>query len=163
MMIRNRAIKIGRVEAFKSVTIGLLIAQLIMMLFSMGSGFFRAFLWFAEFSYQINLVIAIVAIYLCAYVFGGMAGISIIIKRWNYRWTGFLYGMLILVIATFLASWTGFFQEGLEDVGHHGSPFKDYIFTPLFSVTLFGFFPVLIVGFWFGSRIHKKGEILQSH
>lgn len=163
MMIRNRAIKIGRVEAFKSVTIGLLIAQLIMMLFSMGSGFFRAFLWFAEFSYQINLVIAIVAIYLCAYVFGGMAGISIIIKRWNYRWTGFLYGMMILFTATFLASWTGFFQEGLEDVGRHGSPFFDYIFKPLFWVTFFGLLPVLLVGFWFGSRIHKKGEILQSH
>jgi hypothetical protein len=159
MMIRNRAIKIGRVEAFKSVTIGLLIAQLIMTLFSSGKGFIRSFLWFMEFSYQINLVIAIVAIYLCAYVFGGMAGISIIIKRWNYRWTGFLYGMLILVTATFLASWTGFFQEGLDDSGLDGSPFFDYIYKPLFWVTFFGLLPVLIVGFWFGSRIHKKGRI----
>jgi len=60
----------------------------------------------------------------------------------------------------FLASWTGFFQEGLEDVGRQGSPFFDYIFTPLFSVTFFGLLPVLVVGFWFGSRIHKEGKSL---
>lgn len=83
-MVRDHAIRIGRAEAFKSVTIGLVIAQLIMTLFSLGKGFFRAIFWFVDFGYQINLLIAIIAIYLCAYLFGGMAGISIIIKRWNY-------------------------------------------------------------------------------
>ena len=160
MVIRERAIRIGRTEAFKSVTVGLLIAQVIMMLLSSERGFIGAFLWFSDLSYQLyNLVIAIVAMYLSAYVFGGMAGISIIIWRWNYLWTGFLYGLLILVCATFLAGWTGFFQEMLDDFSSNGSPFFDYIIKPLFWVTVTGFLPVLVVGFWFGSRIYKKGRI----
>ena len=161
-MINERAIKIGRTEAFKSVAIGLLIAQLMMMQLSWNRGPVGALLWFTHVDYQINLLIAIAAIYLCAYVFGGMAGTCIIIKKWNYLVTGFIFGLLILVSATFLASWTAFFQEGLDELHREGTPFYDYIFKPLFWVTVTGFLPALIVGFWFGYRIYKNGKKIQS-
>ena len=161
-MINEQAIKIGRTEAFKSVTVGLLIAQLMMMQLSWTRGPVGALLWFTYVDYQINLLIAIAAIYLSAYVFGGMAGTCIIIKKWNYLWTGFLFGLLILVSATFFASWTAFFQEGLDELHRQGTPFYDYIFKPMFWVTVTGFLPALIVGFRFGYRIYKKGKEIQS-
>jgi len=158
MTDRQRAIYIGRIEALKYVTVGLLIAQLIMMLVYYRQGLVDSFLWFSDVGYQINLVIAIAEIYFCAYIFGGMAGIKIIIERRNYLWTGFLYGLMILIISTFLASLTGFFQEGMDDLEYYGPPFYDYVFKPLLWVTITGFVPVLIVGFWFGFRIYKKGK-----
>lgn len=160
MTDRQRAMHIGRNAAIKYVTFGLLIAQLIMMLVYYRQGLVDSFLWFSDFGYHINLVIAIAAIYFCAYILGGMVGISIIIKRRNYLWAGFLYGLMILIISTFLASLTGFFQERMDDVGDYGygSPFFDYVFKPLFWVTITGIIPVLIVGFRFGFSIYKKGK-----
>jgi hypothetical protein len=157
-MTKETAKKIGRNEAFKSVTIGLIVAQVIMTLLSSETNLFKGFFWFIEFNYKLNVVIAIIAIYLCAYFYGQIAGKAIIINGKDHLWTGFLYGLLTLVTSTFLASWTGFFQEGIDNLGTSDEPFNDYIIKPLFWVTIFGIVPVLIVGFWFGSRIREKGR-----
>ena len=85
-------------------------------------------------------------------------GKLIIIKKWNSTLTGFLTGMAVILTTSFLASWTGFFQEGIDKVSTPDDPFFDYIVKPVYWVTFFGLIPALVVGAWFGRQIKKKGE-----
>ncbi|WP_461069585.1 hypothetical protein [Spirosoma horti] len=79
-------------------------------------------------------------------------------KKWNYVLTGFLTGLAVIITTTFFASWTGFIQEGIDNIGTNDNPFFDYIFKPMYWVTMFGLIPALLVGIWFGSQIKKKGQ-----
>jgi hypothetical protein len=152
-MTKEAAQLVGRNEALKFVTVGLIIAYLIMALLA-------GFSWFLLADYQLNLLIAIAAMYACGYFYGRLAGVAILIKGKGYLWIGFLYGFLTLITATFISSWTGFFQQGIKEMGEVNDPFGDYIFKPLFLVTIVGLIPVSLVGFWFGHRIRKKGTAL---
>jgi hypothetical protein len=157
-MTVEEAKNIGSRQALKSVGIGLLIAQVIMTLLSSGSGFLKGFLWFTDISYKLNLTAGIIIMLLCGYYCGRRAGFEILIKKLNYNWVGFKYGIITLMAATFLASWIGFFQEGIQLIGTGDNPYNDYIFKPLFWVFVFGLLPVIFVGFWFGRQI-KTQEI----
>lgn len=148
-MTEIEAKKIGSKQGLLSVGIGLLIAQLIMTLFS--SNFF----WFTSASFKLNLAIGITIMLLSGHVFGQLAGIAILIKKRNYILTGFLYGMAVLMTTAFLSSWVGFFQEGFDNIGTNDNPFEDYIFKPIFWIFLFGLLPSFLVGIWFGKQIKK--------
>ncbi len=143
--------KIGSRQALISVGVGLLIAQLIMTLFSSGNGILEGFLWFTSFSYILNILIGVVIMLLSGHFYGQIAGEAILMRKRNYILTGFLCGMAILLTTAFLSSWTGFFQEGIEN----DHPFRDYIFTPVFSIFVFGIIPVFLIGIWFGGQIKK--------
>jgi len=145
--------RIGRKEAIKFVTVGLGIAYLIMALLA-------GPLFLFQIGFQINLAIAVVVIYTCGYFYGQLAGVAILIKERNYLWIGLLYSFLTLTTAILISSWTGFFQEGIKNLGTPDNPFVDYIIRPLVVITLFGLIPVIAVGFWFGSSIRKKGRKL---
>ena len=86
-MTEIEAKKIGSKQGLLSVGIGLLIAQLIMTLFS--SNFF----WFTSANFKLNLAIGIIIMLLSGHLFGQLAGIAILIKKRNYIQTGFLNGM----------------------------------------------------------------------
>jgi hypothetical protein len=159
MMTEVEAKKIGSRQGLKSVGVGLLIAQLIMTWFSSDAGLLKGFLWFVTFSYNINLIIGVIIMLLSGQLFGQLAGKEILIKKRNYKWVGFKYGMATLLTTAFLASWTGFFQEGIHDIGTTDEPFADYIIKPLFAVFFFGLIPVLLVGFWFGRQIKKQENV----
>ena len=58
--------------------------------------------------------------------------------------------MAVLLTTAFLSCGTGFIQEGIVHVGTDDNPFEDYIFKPLYWVTVFGAIPAFIVGIWFG-------------
>jgi hypothetical protein len=156
-MTKEKAKQIGSRQALKSVALGLLTAQLIMTLLSSDSGILKGFFWFIDFSYNINLLIGVIVMLLCGHFYGQRAGFEILMKRKDYSWVGFKYGFLTLITTAFLSSWTGFFQEGIHNIGTNDEPFTDYIFKPLFWITVFGLIPVVLVGFWFGSQINKQG------
>lgn len=147
--------KIGSRQGVLSVGMGLLIAQLIMTWFSSGNGIVQGFFWFTTFSYNLNIVIGAIIMLISGHFFGQLAGKAILIKKRNYILTGFLCGMAILMTTAFLSSWTGFFQEGLDNIGTNDNPFNDYIFKPVYWIFSFGIFPVFLVGIWFGRKIKK--------
>jgi hypothetical protein len=143
---------IGRVQAMKAVSSGLGLAYLIM------AGLSGSLSWLGHAHYWPNLVVAAVWMYLCGYCYGGRAGTAILLQKRAAAWIGTGYGLLTLLTVTFLASWVGFFQEGIPKVGTADDPFVDYIAKPLFLVTLVGFLPTLLVGLWFGNSIKQVGS-----
>jgi hypothetical protein len=154
--------KIGSRQGLISVITGILIAQFIMTSFiAKDKGWFKAFFWITDTGYWLNILIGVGVMLVCGHFFGQLAGILILIRKWNYVLTGWLIGMAVICSTTFIASWTGFFQEGIDNIGTTDDPFVDYIFKPMFWVTFFGFIPVLAVGIWFGKQIRDKGNAIQ--
>ena len=159
MMTEEKAMRIGRRQGLLFSGLGVLIAQLIMtLLISSHDGFIKSFLWFTKVDYKLNLFIGVVIMLICGYVYGQVAGKAIIIKQKNFAIVGFLTGMAVLLTTAFFAGWTGFFQEGLDNIGTEDDPFFDYIFKPLFWVTFFGTVPALVAGIWFGRNVKFKGK-----
>lgn len=148
---------IGSRQGLISVALGVLIAQLIMtLMFSIDKGFIKAFFWFTETDYWINILIGIVIMFACGYFYGQVAGKLILIKKWNYALTGMMIGMAIMLTTIGIASWVGFIQEGIDNVGTNDNPFFNYILKPIYWVAVFGSIPALMVGIWFGKQIKKK-------
>jgi hypothetical protein len=125
---------------------------------SSDQGFFKAFFWFARVNYKLNLFVGVVILLLCGHFYGQIAGKAILTKKRNFILVGFLTGIAVLLTTAFLAGWTGFFQEGIDNIGTNDNPFEDYIFKPLFWVTIFGIIPALLVGIWFGGQIKRKEQ-----
>ena len=158
-MTEVEAKKIGSRQGLICAGLGVLIAQLIMtgMILS-DQNFFKAFFWFTRVNYKLNLFIGVIILLLCGHFYGQLAGKAILIKRRNFILVGFLCGMAVLLSTAFLSSLTGFFQEGIYNIGTNDNPFEDYIFKPLYWVTLFGIIPSLLVGIWFGGQIKRNGQ-----
>jgi hypothetical protein len=163
-MTITKAKKIGSRQGLISVGLGLLIAQLIMtLIFLTDVGFIKAFFWFTDIDYWLNIVIGVFIMLACGHFYGQLAGKLILLRKWNYVLTGLLIGLAVILTTTFFASWTGFIQEGIDNVGTNDDPFFDYIFKPMYWVTLFGLIPALIVGIWFCKRIKKNEEYGTQH
>jgi hypothetical protein len=92
----------------------------------------------------------------CGHLYGQFAGTAILIKKRNFIWVGCLCGMAVLLTTAFLAGWTGFFQEGMDNKGTIVDPLIDYIFKPFYWRSIFGAVPALIVGAWCGAQIKTK-------
>jgi len=78
-----------------------------------------------------------------------------LIKNKNEILIGITTGLIVILVSSFLSSWIGFFQEGIDNIGTNDNPFFDYIFKPVYWVSLFGFIPGIIVGIWYGKKIKK--------
>src|ERR1700752_5076159 len=118
-MIKDEAKKTGSKYAFRSVCIGLVIAQVIMTFlpFTAEGGLLKRFLWFMDFDPILNVAIGVIAMMLGAHFFGQQAGIEILIKKKGYAWTGIKYGFIIFITASLIGSSVGFFREGLDHLG----------------------------------------------
>jgi hypothetical protein len=155
----SEAKKIGSRQGLLSVGLGLLIAQATMTYFNYPySGLVQAFFWFTSVGYWLNVLIGVVIMLACGHYYGQLAGNLILIKKWNFLLIGFLSGISVIMTTSFFASWTGFIQEGIDNVGTYDDPFYDYIFKPMYWITLIGLIPSIIVGIWFGWRIRLKGK-----
>jgi hypothetical protein len=158
-MTEAKAKRIGSRQGLLCSALGVLIAQLtVTAMISSDQGFYKAFFWFTHVDYKINLFVGVAILLLCGHFYGQLAGKAIIIKERNFVFVGFLSSMAVLLTTAFLAGWTGFFQEGIDNIGSDDDPFFDYIFKPLYWVTVFGIVPALIVGIWFGWRVKIKGN-----
>jgi len=160
-MSKIEAKRIGSRQGLFSVGLGLLIAQLIMTWLSSENGIIKGFFWFSTISYKLNILVGAIIMLLSGHFYGEIAGIQIIIKKRNFILIGFLTGFAVLITTAFLCGWTGFFQEGIHNIGTEDDPFEDYIFKPLFWVTMFGLIPAFVVGIWFGGQIKIKGRKLE--
>lgn len=153
-----KAQKIGYKYAFISNLIGLLSAILILMYLgrvdSLRSNFFTLLYFFTDFA--LNFSAGLAGMFITAYYLGKRAGLRVLKEQSNPFTVGILTGILVLIAGTFAGSLIGFFQEGWSNIGTHDNPFVDYLFKPLFWILSYGFIPVLIVGFWYGSRLAKK-------
>jgi hypothetical protein len=149
--------QIGQRLAIKSALIGVLIAYLIFgwLMYSWDQKLLNALLWIFKAEFWYNVVVGAIGLLTMAYFFGRLAGVEILLKGKSELWTGVKYGFLTLVTATLIGSSVGFIQEGLNNIG--GNPFYDYYFKPMYWVMIFGILPVIIVGFWFGRQIKKRG------
>jgi hypothetical protein len=143
--------KIGYRQAFKAITIGLAIAYFIMALMA-------GPVWLFQFDYAPTIIFAAVLTYVAGYIFGGLTGKWIIIKKLPSIPFGILGGFLIVWTSTFGGSLIGFFNEGLPNKSPISEPFHDYIYKPLVLVTMFGFIPIVLVGIWFGLSISRYGR-----
>ena len=123
-------------------------------------GYLKAFFWLADVGYLENILAGVVLILFLGHLFGQQAGKLILIKNWNQFLVGPITGLVILFASVFLASWVGFFHEGLDFMGSYWTPLFNYIVKPVYWVMRFGGLPVLCVGLWFGYRIRKKGKAL---
>lgn len=148
--------KIGYTQAFKAITVGLIIAYVIMAL--MAGPF-----WLFQFDYALTILFATIIIYIAGYFFGGLTGIWISKRSRLAILFGICGGFLIVWIATFFGSLIGFMNEGLASKSEISEPVRDYIYKPMALVTIFGFLPIILVGIWFGLSIKKKvGNILNG-
>jgi hypothetical protein len=158
-MTATEAKRIGGKQGLIFGGLGILIAQLIMTaMISADKSFFKAFVWFLEVDYRLNLFIGCIIMLFFGYYYGTIAGKAILLKQRNFVFVGFLCAIAVLLTTAFLAGWVGFFQEGIDNIGTNDNPFEDYIFKPLFWVTLFGIIPALLLGIWFGGQIKRKGK-----
>ncbi|MFT6337382.1 MAG: hypothetical protein ACJATI_004145 [Halioglobus sp.] len=153
--------KIGSRLAIRSILIGLFIAQCIMTIFASDNGILKGFFWFTDFDYLFNIIFEVIVSLTTAYYFGRIAGKRILINGNNEILVGILTGLIIIIVSSFVSSWVGFFQEGIDNIGTNDDPFYDYIFKPIYAVTFFGFIPVLIVGSVYGTQI-KKHKIKEN-
>lgn len=141
--------KIGYLQAFKAITVGLVIAYVIMALMA-------GPLWLFHFDYAPTILFAIFTIYVAGYFFGGLTGIWISKRSQLTVLFGIVGGFLIVWTATFCGSLIGFMNECLPNKSEISEPAYDYIFKPMALVTIFGFLPIILVGIWFGLSIKKK-------
>lgn len=147
--------KIGYTLAFKAITVGLVIAYIIM-------AFMAGPLWLFQIDYAPTILFAAIVIYIVGYFFGELSGVWILKYKRPAILVGIISGFLIVWTATFFASLIGLITEGLPNKSGLSEPFYDYIYKPLALVTQFGFLPIILVGTWFGHSIKKKGETVTS-
>lgn len=155
--------QIGQRLAIKSGLIGIMIAYAIMAwMISWDANLNKAVFWIADVDFGFNVLVGAIGLLTMAYFFGQLAGVEILVKKKNEKWTGIKYGFLTLTTGTLIGSSVGFIQEGMDDTGGFSNPIYDYYFKPLWWVTIFGTVPVIIVGAWFGRQIKKQGEKVKA-
>ena len=145
-MTPETAKKIGSSLALKSVSIGVLIAYILMILITSGvqTTFFDGLLWILRVRSEVigNFIAGLAAFYAFGYYFGGRASVAILIKQHNFYLVGLGWGFFTLLTTACIASFIGF------------------ALLPLLYISIFGIIPALSVGLWFGWRIKRKGELL---
>jgi hypothetical protein len=158
MMTKEKAMKTGSRYGLVSVGIGLLVANLFMMLFTSGEGLLKGFFWFLTVEYRFNILVGVVIMLLAGHLSGQIAGKLILLKKKDHTSVGIISGLAVLIITALLCGWTGFFEEGVDKIGSDDDPFEDYIFKPAFWISVVGFIPAVLVGAWFGWRIKKLAD-----
>jgi hypothetical protein len=158
-MDKRKAKHLGSKFGIRSVTAGLIMAQVIMSVFfyNKSDGIIKAILWFTEKDYWLNLLAGIAILYLCGYFYGQASGKQVLINHKNYNLVGFKFAMFTLVTSTVISCCINFLMVGVDKVGRQGEhPITDYILNPILFILLFGLIPSLIIGFWFGKQLRKR-------
>ncbi len=156
-MDEKRARSIGSKQGLYAVTLGLVIAQVIMTILSIENGIYKAIIWFYDFDDILSICFVIPVVYLCGHLFGQGAGKAILKRHKNFTWIGIKFGFLTLFIAVFTSSMIDFIEYGIPKIGTRGEqPFIQYMLEPMMMQTLIGTIPALLIGLWCGSAIKKR-------
>ncbi len=156
-MDKRKAKGIGSKAGLKAVTVGLVMAQIIMTVLFIDDGIFKATVWFLDTEFVYNVLFFIIIVYISGHLFGQSASKAILINHKNYNLEGVKFSLFTLATSSIISSSISFLIEGTAKIGTKGeNPISDYIITPVFMVLLFGLVPALIVGYWFGKQIRKR-------
>lgn len=147
----SKAAKRGYQQAFKAVTVGLLIAYLMIAPFD------ESLLWPLHSGYTLNLLFGVVLLYASGYFLGRIAGKLILIKNYPAFLVGIGSGFLMTGAAAFLGGFPAFLTEGLQGGWGIKYAFGDYILKPVIMVWFWGFFPILLIGLWYGWSVKRRG------
>ena len=173
-MDTETAKNIGTKLAIKSISIGVIIAYLLMGIGLSGvqTSFFEGLFWIIRIRSEAvqNFLIVIGAFYACGYYFGGKAGIAILAKQRSYLWVGPRWGLFTLLSTAFFASILGYSQVVIRDMYSMGSAskmstdllinnFTNFISWVVFYILIFGLIPALLVGLWFGWKIKRTVKL----
>lgn len=112
--------------------------------------------WLFEFTYTPTLIFAALVLYGAGYLFGGLAGKFIIVKRYPSALVGLVSGFMIIWSATFVGSLIEFFNEGLPNKSPISDPVEDYILKPILMVSFWGLIPIVGIGVWYGWSIKRR-------
>jgi hypothetical protein len=155
----KKARNTGSRLALQSTFTGLVIAYLLMSWFSNdGYNGLLGLLWILNVDCRQNIFVGALVLIVIGVVLGRHAGFRIIVEHANPYWTGIKCGLLTLWAAAFGGSMVGFLGEGLIKIANPGT-FHDYIFKPMYWVTIFGIIPSSLVGAWFGKRVQRSGQL----
>ena len=150
--------KIGRYSALKFISVGLFLAYFIMAILVSGDGIYKAIFWITEvdMNFILMVIVSIITLYVLGYLFGGLAGIDIVIKHKNFIWIGIMYSFITVITSVFLTCLVSFFRATIQDQTMNENLIVDYIFKPIFIISVFGFVPIVIVGLLFGNQIKRR-------
>jgi len=158
-MTLAEAKKIGGRQGLICAVTGIVIAQVMMtLLVSTDGGFRKGFFWFIGLGMDLNIIVGMLIMVSCGYVYGRIAGVQIIVKHRNSIGVGIICSVAILLTTAILCGWTGFFQEGIPNIGSGDDPFEDYIVKPFAWIATVGIIPAVLIGIWVGGRIKRRGR-----
>jgi membrane protein CcdC involved in cytochrome C biogenesis len=158
---------IGRTLALKAVSVGLIIAYILITLMVSGpeANMLSGLFWiFSTDSRGLEITVTVAtAFYSCAYYFGGWAGRAILAQNQSYLRVGALCGLFTLLAASFISILIIYGRIAIADryVGNMHTSFMGFISWPLFYISKFGILPSLFIGLWFGWSLHGKAEALK--
>lgn len=162
-MTVKEARSIGSRQGLIGVAMGLLTAQAILtVLFAADGAILEGFVWIAKVDFKHNILIGVLLLVINGHFYGQLAGYLVLIRKWQYAVAGILCSLGALISTAFLSGFTGFFEEGLDDIGTLFDPFEDYIVKPLYWITLFGSLPAVLIGINMGWRILRNGNMRQA-
>jgi len=116
-------------------------------------------LWFMGVSYKLNFAIGILVFIISSLIYGGRAGIAILVEGRNAYVIGLVFGLAVLFTTALLSGVTGFLQEGIEFIGY-GNPVNDYIWKPFWMIVKFGIIPTVLLGLLFGFLIKFRVQLI---
>jgi hypothetical protein len=155
----KKAMNTGSRLALQSALIGLSIAYFLMSWVSNDgyNGLFGLF-WILNVDYFRNVFTGALVLIVAGVLLGRQAGLRIIVEHANPYWIGIKCGLLTLWTAALAGSMVGFFGEGLVQITNAGT-FHNYLFKPMYWVTIFGMIPAILVGAWYGKRVQRSGQV----
>ncbi|WP_133162760.1 hypothetical protein [Flavipsychrobacter stenotrophus] len=154
-MTRAEARKIGGRKGLISSVVGLITAYLIMAMMTGIGGRGMDLGWIADAGMQLNMVLGAVIMLISGYLWGQLAGITILINKKNHLVAGILCGIGALMTTAFLSGLPGFLLEGMPWKYSIKEGFESYVVKPFTWITVFGIIPAVAVGVWMGWRIKR--------
>ena len=156
-MDKKRAKQLGRMRAFESVTIGVIIFFLVGVFLFSNEGL-RSILWLQYLDLYNWLFIAnwLVTFYVLAIIIGNYGGKEILIRNKSSLIVGVKSGVLILCSAAFFGCLLGFITEGIENAGSSDFPLVEYFMKPIFWIFIYGLIPSILMGIFFGWRVKNS-------
>ncbi len=161
---RKIAKRIGSKYALISISLGLSIAAVFMIILSNASESWtdttETFLSIIM-DFKLIFGFSVLVFYFSAYMFGKIAGKQILLHGRNYILVGIVTGFLILISATLTGSLVGFMYN-VGNASNMSATVNNYFYKPITWVILFGTVPVLAVGSLYGYLVIRQKRMLKQ-
>ncbi len=144
---------IGLKLIMKYTLIGMLIASCLMTLLHGTKGLKYMFEWIPQ--YSPPLIFGIVGLIFGSFIGGKLAGKMIYKCGYAELW-GVISAFLVVWNAFLISSVYMIFSELIKHQTRIGELIEDYLFKPLYWITIIGLIPIVILGVLFGNKLNRK-------